>query len=137
MTDIKSMTMEELTHTLREMGQPAFRGGQVFTWLHRGVTSFEEMSDLPRGLREQLAGLKASLDQAAHRAEETGRDLQKAQYELDVAREQQQNAAQQVLALETRGQHYDSLRETLEAALEEKMDRWVYLTDLKERIDAQ
>lgn len=28
MTDIKSMTMEELTHTLREMGQPAFRGGQ-------------------------------------------------------------------------------------------------------------
>ena len=31
MTDIKSMTMEELTHTLREMGQPAFRGGQVFT----------------------------------------------------------------------------------------------------------
>jgi adenine C2-methylase RlmN of 23S rRNA A2503 and tRNA A37 len=49
------MTMEELTHTLREMGQPAFRGGQVFTWLHRGVTSFEEMSDLPRTLRE--AGL--------------------------------------------------------------------------------
>ena len=70
------------------------------------------------GLREQLTGLKASLDQAAHRAEETGRDLQKAQYELDVAREQQQNAAQQVLALETRGQHYDSLRETLEATLE-------------------
>ena len=55
MTDIKSMTMEELTHTLRGMGQPAFRGGQVFTWLHRGVTSFEEMSDLPRALREQLA----------------------------------------------------------------------------------
>ena len=55
MTDIKSMTMDQLTHTLREMGQPAFRGGQVFTWLHRGVTSFEEMSDLPRALREQLA----------------------------------------------------------------------------------
>ena len=35
-----------------------------------------------------------------------------------MAREQQQNAAQQVLALETRGQHYDSLRETLEATLE-------------------
>ena len=26
MTDIKSMTMEELTHTLREMGQPALPG---------------------------------------------------------------------------------------------------------------
>ena len=37
MTDIKSMTMEELTHTLREMGQPAFRGGQGFTWLDTGT----------------------------------------------------------------------------------------------------
>ena len=65
MTDIKSMTLEELTQTLREMGQPAFRGGQVFTWLHRGVTSFEEMSDLPRALREQLA--RAGLSERALR----------------------------------------------------------------------
>ena len=55
MTDIKSMTMEELTHTLREMGQPAFRGGQVFTWLHRGVSSFDEMTNLSKQLRERLA----------------------------------------------------------------------------------
>ena len=55
MTDIKSMTEEQLASFFKGMGQPAFRGGQVFTWLHRGVTSFEEMSDLPRALREQLA----------------------------------------------------------------------------------
>ena len=99
-------------------GQVINRGGSMTGGsVSRSAGVLSRASELS-GLREQLAGLKASLDQAAHRAEETGRDLQKAQYELDVAREQQQNAAQQVLALETRGQHYDSLRETLEATLE-------------------
>ena len=45
MTDIKSLDLQEITQLLREMGEPSFRGKQVFTWLHRGVTSFEEMSD--------------------------------------------------------------------------------------------
>ena len=99
-------------------GQVINRGGSMTGGsVSRSAGVLSRASELS-GLREQLTGLKASLDQAAHRAEETGRDLQKAQYELDVAREQQQNAAQQVLALETRGQHYDSLRETLEATLE-------------------
>ena len=30
MTDIKSMTLEEITAALRELGEPAFRGRQVF-----------------------------------------------------------------------------------------------------------
>jgi 23S rRNA (adenine2503-C2)-methyltransferase len=54
MTDIKSMTLEEITAFLQEMGEPAFRGKQVFTWLHRGVASFDEMSDLSKSLREKL-----------------------------------------------------------------------------------
>ncbi len=55
MTDIKSMTQEELGGFLKSLGQPAFRAKQVFTWLHRGVTSFDEMTNLPKALREQLA----------------------------------------------------------------------------------
>ena len=54
MIDLKSMTLEELTAFFKEMGQPAFRAKQVFRWLYRGVTSFEEMTDLSKGLREQL-----------------------------------------------------------------------------------
>ena len=54
MTDLKSQTQEELTKTLKAMGEPAFRGKQVFTWLHRGVVSFDEMSNLPKPLREKL-----------------------------------------------------------------------------------
>ena len=55
MIDIKSMDLAELTAYVQSLGQPAFRAGQVFQWLHRGVRSFEEMSNLPKALREQLA----------------------------------------------------------------------------------
>ena len=54
MIDIKSMDMDELALFLKEMGQPAFRTKQVFHWLHRGVRSFDEMTDLSKCLREQL-----------------------------------------------------------------------------------
>ncbi len=55
MTDIKSMTEAELTAYFNALGQPAFRARQVFTWLHRGVTSFDGMTDLSKSLRTQLA----------------------------------------------------------------------------------
>ena len=55
MIDIKSMMPEEIAAYLKELGQPAFRAKQVFRWLYRGVSSFEEMSDLPKALRRQLA----------------------------------------------------------------------------------
>ena len=55
MIDIKSMTLEEISQSLRDMGEPAFRGRQVFSWLHRGAASFSEMSNLSRPLREKLA----------------------------------------------------------------------------------
>lgn len=53
--DIKSMTLEELTAWLKEQGEPAFRAKQIFHWLYRGVTSFDEMSDLSKALRQKLS----------------------------------------------------------------------------------
>ena len=53
--NLKSMTLGEMTRLFREMGQPAFRAKQVYTWLHKGVRSYEEMTNLPKALREQLA----------------------------------------------------------------------------------
>ena len=52
MTDIKSMTLPELRSFLQSMSEPAFRGKQVFSWLSRGVCSFDEMTNLPLALRE-------------------------------------------------------------------------------------
>ncbi|MCD7928019.1 MAG: 23S rRNA (adenine(2503)-C(2))-methyltransferase RlmN [Oscillospiraceae bacterium] len=54
MTDIKSMSRVELAAFLAQLDQPRFREKQVFQWLHRGVESFDEMSNLPKSLREQL-----------------------------------------------------------------------------------
>lgn len=55
MTDLKSMTLEEMGEYFKDLGQPAFRAKQVFAWLHRGVSSFDEMSDLPKNLRQALS----------------------------------------------------------------------------------
>ena len=55
MVDIKSMTLEELTAWFKEQGEPAFRAKQVFQWLYRGVISFDEMSNLSKGLRQKLS----------------------------------------------------------------------------------
>ena len=54
MTDIRSMLPEELEQAFKDMGQPKYRAGQVFDWLTRGVSSFDEMTNLPKGLREEL-----------------------------------------------------------------------------------
>lgn len=54
MTDLKSMNLEELTSFFKELGEPAFRAKQVFQWMHRGATSFDEMSNLSKALREKL-----------------------------------------------------------------------------------
>ena len=55
MIDIKSMTLEELSAWLKEQGEPSFRAKQIFHWLYRGVTSFDEMTDLSKALREKLS----------------------------------------------------------------------------------
>ncbi len=50
---LRSMTAPELSRILKELGQPAFRSKQLFGWLHKGA-SYEEMTDLPKALRELL-----------------------------------------------------------------------------------
>ena len=54
--DIKSMTQEEIAQALVAMGEKPFRGRQIFVWLHRGVRSFEEMTDIGKDLRRKLEG---------------------------------------------------------------------------------
>ena len=56
MTDIKSMNQAEMADYFRQLGEPAFRAKQVFQWLHRGAVSFDDMTNLSKGLREKLSG---------------------------------------------------------------------------------
>lgn len=53
--NIKSMLPEEIKAELKEMGQSAFRGDQIFKWLHSGVKSFDEMSNISKDLRQKLS----------------------------------------------------------------------------------
>ena len=55
MTDIKSMTREQITDALTGMGESAFRGKQIFSWLHGGARSFDDMSNISKPLRAKLA----------------------------------------------------------------------------------
>ena len=52
--NLKSLTLTELTALLKEQGEPGFRAKQVYTWLHKGVRSYGEMTNLPQGLRDRL-----------------------------------------------------------------------------------
>ena len=53
--DIKELSLEELTGLVTGLGQPAYRGPQLFNWLfHRAARSFQEMTDLPADLRLAL-----------------------------------------------------------------------------------
>ena len=54
MTELTGMTCEELTAWVKEQGYPAFRGKQIFRWIHKGA-DFGEMTNLSKDLREELA----------------------------------------------------------------------------------
>ena len=55
MTDLKSMLPEELERYLKTLGEPKFRAKQIFTWMHRGAVDFDEMSNIPKSLRDKLS----------------------------------------------------------------------------------
>ncbi len=70
---------EEWGEAMVRMGEPRYRGLQVFRWIHqRGVLDPEQMSDLPKGLRTKLMaeGLSVPLSVTTeHLSEDTTRKL--------------------------------------------------------------
>ena len=56
MTDVKSMTMEELKEFMTKICEKPFRAKQIYAWLHQQlVTSWDEMTNLSKSLREKLS----------------------------------------------------------------------------------
>ena len=49
------MDLDLLDTTLQELGQPAYRAGQVWAWAASGAPGYDAMTNLPRALRERLA----------------------------------------------------------------------------------
>ncbi len=52
---ILGITTQELEDLVESLGEPRFRGRQIAKWLYKhNVASFDEMTDLPLSLRQQL-----------------------------------------------------------------------------------
>ena len=56
MTILADLNCAELTAWCKEQGMPAFRGKQIFKWIHQGA-DFDGMTNLSLSLREQLKGM--------------------------------------------------------------------------------
>lgn len=54
MYDIKTRKENEIAQLLQSEGEPTFRAKQIFKWLGAGVSSFDEMTNIPKTLREKL-----------------------------------------------------------------------------------
>ena len=53
--DIRAYTYEQLQEEMKGIGEKAFRGKQIYEWLHvRLADSFDEMTNLSKALREKL-----------------------------------------------------------------------------------
>lgn len=55
MINLKDLTFEELKEFMINLGEKPFRAKQIFSWLHRGIETFDEMTDISLNLRQKLA----------------------------------------------------------------------------------
>lgn len=54
--DIKSQNLDELQALFSSSGHPAYRAAQVLEWLYvQRVTTWDEMTNIPKSLRQQMA----------------------------------------------------------------------------------
>lgn len=54
MINLKDLTYDELTDFVKSQGESTFRAGQIFSWLHKGVSEIDEMTNLSKTFREKL-----------------------------------------------------------------------------------
>lgn len=52
--DIKSMSLQELKKEFELLSWPTYRASQVYSWLAKGITCFDDMTNLPKQIREVL-----------------------------------------------------------------------------------
>lgn len=55
MLEIKSLTFEQIKEQMSLMGQPSFRAKQIYKWLHLGIESFDEITNISKDLRIKLS----------------------------------------------------------------------------------
>ena len=56
-TNIKDLNVEDIEKIIDDITQEKFRAKQIFTWIYRGVTGFDQMTDIPIALRNKLSDI--------------------------------------------------------------------------------
>ena len=70
------LSLDELKNLFQSWGEPTFRARQVWTWLYQKLAaSFDEMTELPKGLRQRLAA-ETVIGRLTPRAEQRSSDGQ-------------------------------------------------------------
>ncbi len=57
MIDLKDFSYRELEEFIVGLGEKKFRAKQIYKWLHLGVTTYDEMSDISKNFREKLSSI--------------------------------------------------------------------------------
>ncbi len=57
MTNLMDLTLDELEQMLQDMGQQKFRAKQIFKWVNSGIKSVDDMTNLSKQLRQELAAV--------------------------------------------------------------------------------
>lgn len=55
LADLRALPPEDYPALMAELGQPSYRGKQLFRWMSRPIASWDEMTDMPLALRQRLA----------------------------------------------------------------------------------
>lgn len=55
MIDLRNLELEEIEQLIQKMGEPRFRAKQIFGWIYKNAAGFEDMSNVPKELRDKLA----------------------------------------------------------------------------------
>lgn len=53
--NLLDLSCDELKKLVTELGEPQFRGNQIFEWIYKGVESFDDMTNISKTFREKLA----------------------------------------------------------------------------------
>lgn len=54
MKSLRNFNQEEITEILIKLGEPKFRGKQLYQWVSKGADSFEQMKNIPKSLKDKL-----------------------------------------------------------------------------------
>jgi len=53
--NLLDLTIEEISKILEDYGMEKYRAKQIFQWMHKGISNFEDMTNLPKDLRQKLS----------------------------------------------------------------------------------